>query len=43
MAATAWSTGARARWPARSQPCAGAYAQVLQPGRVRVGDPVRLR
>jgi hypothetical protein len=25
------------------RPCAGAYAQVLQPGLVRVGDPVRLR
>ena len=24
------------------QPCAGVYAQVLRPGRVQVGDPVRL-
>jgi uncharacterized protein YcbX len=24
------------------QPCAGVYAQVLRPGRIRLGDPVRL-
>jgi uncharacterized protein len=28
--------------PLAPQPCAGAYAQVLQPGRIRVGDVVRL-
>ena len=28
--------------PLAPQPCAGAYAQVLRPGRVRVGDEVRL-
>jgi uncharacterized protein YcbX len=28
--------------PLAPQPCAGAYAQVLQPGRNRVGDVVRL-
>ena len=25
-----------------AQPCVGAYAQVVRPGRVRLGDPVRL-
>jgi MOSC domain-containing protein YiiM len=24
------------------EPCAGVYAEVLTPGRVRTGDPVRL-
>jgi hypothetical protein len=28
--------------PLAPQPCAGAYAQVLRPGRIRVGDEVRL-
>jgi uncharacterized protein len=28
--------------PLAPQPCAGAYAQVLHPGRIRVGDVVRL-
>ena len=28
--------------PLAPQPCAGAYAQVLRPGRIRVGDVVRL-
>jgi uncharacterized protein len=28
--------------PLAPQPCAGAYAQVLHPGRIRVGDEVRL-
>jgi uncharacterized protein YcbX len=28
--------------PLAPQPCAGAYAQVLHPGRIRVGDLVRL-
>ncbi len=28
--------------PLAPQPCAGAYAQVLQPGQIRVGDVVRL-
>jgi hypothetical protein len=23
------------------EPCAGVYAQVLRPGRIRTGDPVR--
>jgi hypothetical protein len=24
------------------EPCAGVYAEVLRPGRIRTGDPVRL-
>jgi uncharacterized protein YcbX len=28
--------------PLAPQPCAGAYAQVLHPGRIRIGDEVRL-